>query len=268
MQVFGTTIGWDVIIFLTVVMPFFLIILAIFSWASKPRPYSAREMKRVQEEIEEKAKRPKPPWADDPIAKSIEWTGTAAFGSDYDLNPKGIMARISSAGANRIEFKQLTASAWYAWMLFFGTVGFVIVLIESGSFARAILAPLICLTFNGIVWLAVRLTENSVVFDKQLGTYWRGKVSQAHTAAHDPSGVRGRISDIYALQLVCTRMYYGGSPRLGVESEHRETIVYELNLVLKDGTRISMVVLEDYDALDHDAKILAAFLQRPLWKPG
>jgi hypothetical protein len=35
----------------------------------------------------------------------------------------------------------------------------------------------------------------------------------------------------------------------------------------KDGTRLSTVCRDDYGGLDHDAKILAAFLQRPLWTP-
>jgi hypothetical protein len=30
---------------------------------------------------------------------------------------------------------------------------------------------------------------------------------------------------------------------------------------------MSTVCLDDYDGLDHDAQVLAAFLQRPLWKP-
>jgi hypothetical protein len=55
---------------------------------------------------------------------------------------------------------------------------------------------------------------------------------------------------------------------MGVDSTNKEFPTHELNLVLKDGTRLSMVCLDDYGSVDHDAKILAAFLQRPLWKPG
>jgi hypothetical protein len=244
----------------------FLIFFGLSWWTSHSKSYRAWEMKQAQREAAELESRPKPPWADDPIAKSIEWTGTSAFGSDPNPNPKGATVRIRSVSANRIEFGPTSAWAWHAWMLFFGAAGYLLAFISTGSFTTALLAPLLCGISSGMVWLARRSTGESLTFDKQLGLYWRGKGPSAPNAGETSSEPLGRISDIYALQLIGTRRFVG-NPRMGADSRHREYLTYELNLVLKDGKRLSTVCIDDYDGLNHDANILAAFLRRPLWKP-
>ena len=254
------------------VLSIFAIILLFFFgfdwWASRSKSYRAWEMKEAQRAIDELKRRPKPPWSDDPIAKSIEWTGTAAFGSDPSPNPKGAMIRIRSVSANRIEFQPGSAWPWHAWMLFFSAVGYVLALISTGSFTTALLAPLIGMSLSVMAWLFRLVTWETLVFDKRLGMYWLGKSQPPAQVIGAASTERlGRISDIYALQLISTRRYVG-DPRMGADSTNKEFPTHELVLVLQDGTRLSIVVLDDYGSIDHDAKILAAFLQRPLWKPG
>jgi hypothetical protein len=264
MQVFGTTIGWGEVIVLAMAVVFLLIMAVSHWWSSRRHPYSAREMRSVEEAIREKASRPKPAWADDPIARSIEWTGTNAFGADPSPNPKGAMVRITSASASRIAFQESSARAWYGWMTFFGVVGFVLVVISTGSFVKALLAPLVCAGLSVLVWWARR---DSLRFDKGLGMYWRGNTPPTAAAGTTSSHQVGRISDIYALQLIGTRRFIG-DPRMGAGSDHKEFLKYELNRVLKYGTRLSMVCCDDYDGLTRDARVLATFLQRPLWTPA
>jgi len=248
---------------------FAIILLIAFGlnwWVSNSKSYRAWALKEAQRERAERASRPGPPWADDPIAKSIEWTGTAAWGSDPSPNPKGAVVRIRSVSASRIEFQPGSARKWHATMLFLSAVGAILVYVATSSFTRALLAPLICMSLSVVVWLVRLVTGETLVFDKQLGMYWLGKSQPAPVVGAVSSGRLGRISDIYALQLVSTRRYVG-DPRMGAGSETKEFPTYELNLVLQDGTRLSTVCLDDYGSIDHDAKILAAFLQRPLWKP-
>jgi hypothetical protein len=244
-----------------------LTFVAVMWGASRSEAYWRWAAKDAERAAEEKASRPEPPWAGDPIAESIEWTGTSEFGADQSANPKGAMVRISSVSPNRIEFGLTSARPVYAWMLFFSAVGFFVILVELDSFATALLSPLLCMSFGGIVWLTRYLTHEPLVFDKRSGLYWRGRRSPARDRVVASSERMGRISDIHALQLIGTRRYVGGDPRMGAESDHREILTHELNLVLKDRRRLSTVCLDDYDGLDHDAQVLAAFLQRPLWKP-
>src|SRR6185436_11039445 len=58
-------------------------------------------MNYVREAQALEASRPMPSWADDPIANSLEWTGTSA----WKENPKGGAVRIHSFTDTRIEFQ-------------------------------------------------------------------------------------------------------------------------------------------------------------------
>jgi hypothetical protein len=254
------------VIFMLSIMAIIFLSFFGLSWLTSTKSYRAWAMRDAQRAEEERESRPKPPWADDPIAKSIEWTGTAAWGADPSPNPKGAMVRIGSVTSSRIEFQPTSARAVYGRAVFYGAAGFVLILSATGSFLTALLAPIICFGFGALIWLARLLTCESLVFDKHLGMYWRGKSPPNPAPGARSSEQHGRISDIYALQLISTRRFVG-DPRMGAGSDHKEFPTHELNLVLKDGTRLSTVCLDDYASLDHDAKILAAFLQRPLWYP-
>jgi len=94
------------------------------------RDWEKRELER---ELEERESRPKPPWADDPIAQSIEWTGTAAFGGDGAANPKGAVVRLVAVSASRMEFHPPSTRSWHVVMLFLGIVTYILVFISRRS---------------------------------------------------------------------------------------------------------------------------------------
>jgi hypothetical protein len=258
---------------LIVVPAFFaLIFLAFFGltwWTSHSKSYRAWELRELQRWIEEQERRPKPPWAEDPISNKIEWTGTAAWGADpsASANPKGAVVRIRSVSAGRIEFQPGSTRKFHAAMLFASAVSGILAYSKPGSFTHPLVFPLIFMSLSVMVWLFRQFTWEALVFDKQLGMYWLGKGDPPALVTGTASSHRlGRISDIHALQLITTRRFVG-DPRMGAGSTSKEFPTHELVLVLRDATRHSIVVLDDYGGLDHDAKILAAFLQRPLWKP-
>ncbi|HKQ97417.1 MAG TPA: hypothetical protein VJV75_06050 [Candidatus Polarisedimenticolia bacterium] len=234
---------------------------------TRTRFYRDWELKQALRELEERKIRPKPPWADDPIAQSIEWRGTAAFGADGIANPKGAVVRLGTVTAARIEFRPPSTRRWHLAMLFLSVAGYVLVFIATGSFTTALLAPFIGLLLSVVAELYTRSIADWLYFDRQLGIYWRGRTVPAPLAGAASTGKAGRLSDVYALQLVSTRRYVG-NPQVGVDgSGYKEFPTHELNLVLKDATRLSIVCDDDYGRLDRGAKVLADFLQRPLWKP-
>ncbi|MRR16802.1 MAG: hypothetical protein EG826_10145 [Deltaproteobacteria bacterium] len=235
--------------------------------ATKTTFYRDWEKKQRQREIEERKSRPKPSWADDPIAESIEWTGTAAFGAEPSANPKGAVVRLGAVGANRIGFSPPSTRRWHTAMLFMGVVGYILAFIGTGSFTTALLAPFICLMLSILAEFYTRSIADRLSFDRQLGIYWRGKTVPAPLTGAASTEKAGRISDVYALQLVSTRRYVG-NPRVGADgSGYKEFPTHELNLVLKDATRLSIVCDDDYGRIDRGARVLADFLQKPLWKP-
>jgi hypothetical protein len=244
-----------------------LISFGLMWWTTKTKFYRDWEKKQLQREIEERKSLPKPPWANDPIAKSIEWTGTAAFGAEPSANPKGAVVRLGAVSINRIEFRPPSTRRWHIAMLFMSIVSYILAFIGTGSFTTALLAPVICLMLSVLAEFYTRSIADRLHFDKHLGMYWRGKTVPAPLTSTASTEKAGRISDVYALQLVSTRRYVG-NPRVGVDgSSYKEFPTHELNLVLKDATRLSIVCDDDYGRIDRGAKVLADFLQKPLWKP-
>jgi hypothetical protein len=252
----------------------FLVFAGIFAVAigliwilSKTKFYRDWEKRELEREIKERKDLPKPPWADDPIAKSIEWTGTAAFAADGVVNPKGAVVRLGAVSANRIEFHPPSTRRWHVAMLFIGVVTYILASINTGSLTTALLAPFICLMLSVLAEFYTRSIADWLYFDKQLGMYWRGKTVPAPLTSTDSTETVGRISDIYALQIVSTRRYVG-NPQVGVDgSGYKEFPTHELNLVLKDAKRLSIVCDGDYGRIERGAKVIADFLQKPLWKP-
>lgn len=93
-----------------------------------------------------------------------------------------------------------------------------------------------------------------IVFDKHKGYFWRGRKPPYEAPNTDQLKDACHLSDIHALQLILKRCTNQGN-----YSSH------ELNLVLHDGTRINVL---DHGELAHiraDAKVLADFLDVPLW---
>jgi hypothetical protein len=249
-----------------VIVGVFAVPIGLFWLSTKTKFYRDWETKQIQRAIDERKNRPRPPWADDPIAKSIEWTGTAAFGADGRANPKGAVARLGTVSANRIEFRPPSTRRWHVAMIFISVVSYILV-VSTGSFTTALTGPLICLMLSVLAEFYTRSIADWLYFDKQLGSYWRGKTVPAPLTSTASTERAGRISDVYALQLVSTRRYRG-NPQVGVDgSGYKEFPTHELNLVLKDATRVSLVCDADYARIDRGAKALADFLQKPLWKP-
>lgn len=245
----------------------FVVVLTLLWLLPKTKFHRDWEKKELQREIEERQNRPKPPWADDPIAESIEWTGTAAFGEDGLANPKGAVVRLAKVSANRVEFHPPSTRRWHFAMLFIGVLAYILALIMPGAFPNAVVLPLICLMLSIVAEVYTRSIADWLYFDKALGRYWRGKTVPAPLTSTASSEKAGRISDVYALQLISTRRYRG-NPQVGVDgSGYKEYPTHELNLVLKDATRLSIVCDDDYGRIERGAKTLADFLQKPLWKP-
>ena len=147
-------------------------------------------------------------------------------------------------------------------MLVIGVAGAGLIYFATHSFTTALLAPGMFMGFSFVVWLVLHLVRKPLVFDKRLGIYWEGSQETARFIGDGSAKLAGRIADIYALQLVSTYRWVG-TP--GADTNHEPRNTYELNLVMKDGARRSIVRLDDFDSLKKDAKVLADFLEKDLW---
>jgi hypothetical protein len=99
-----------------------------------------------------------------------------------------------------------------------------------------------------------------IVFDRQVGRYWRGS-----TTPTDEHAVA--LTDIHALQII--EKWIEGTKSAETEhspGDHSPSYwSFELNLVTTDGQRHNVVDHGDLEGLREDAESLCDFLQIPLW---
>ena len=105
----------------------------------------------------------------------------------------------------------------------------------------------------GDLAFANRRRFTRLTFDKDLG-YYRGSRDPDEVEEHSSMDNYTRLERIHALQILSHRSS-GGRALCG----------YELNLVLKDGTRVNLLDHRDIDLIRKDAADLGGFLGKPVW---
>ncbi|MCI5139081.1 MAG: hypothetical protein D3922_11850 [Candidatus Electrothrix sp. AR1] len=94
-----------------------------------------------------------------------------------------------------------------------------------------------------------------VVFDKRKGFFWKGRKVPYESGNWRDRKDCARLGEIHALKLIAER----------ISGKDRSYYSYEINLVMKDGSRIQVVDHGDKNKVQEDAKALAEFLGKPLW---
>jgi hypothetical protein len=154
-------------------------------------------------------------------------------------------------------------------MIMLGIAGLIASLGMFGPLDRAISHPLgpgsgilllsvasLLLALAGI--LTLRAGRDRLVFDRQLGMYWKGFGEPDPSRDAPKHAVSGRLYNIHALQILSewvTPAHEWGSP-------YRR---FELNLVLQDGARIFLMDHLDPSIIKLRANQLATFLRVPVW---
>ena len=193
----------------------------------------------------------------DEVAARTAWTPAKSGGASFNTH-------LLTLGPARAEFRA-TKGAWAFYLAFFVT-GVVTLIGSSVAIVLGFRSDLdawfmIFLPFlvGGVFTVAggFMLYHGAapIVFDKQRGEYWKGRASPADAGAHRAVKQHARLDRIHALQMVaelCT-------------SDDSSYYSYELNLVLKDATRLNVIDHGRLDELRRDADALARFLDKPLW---
>ncbi len=115
--------------------------------------------------------------------------------------------------------------------------------------------------FFGIGALMMYFGSVPFVFDKRVGYLWKGRKKPASDAVekHSPKKI-ALIDEVHAIQLlyelVKTRSQTTGTKYVDT---------YEMNIVIGDGSRVSVVRYGDKESLLKDAEKLSIFLGKPIW---
>ena len=192
---------------------------------------------------------------EDPIAERTEWTPAKGGGASFTTR------RLVQVHPDRPEFRPtLGARAFYLVFLLVGLgVGIGVPVHEGltgtltiGSLTFPLVFGLIFATAGGLMYY---FGTKPIRFDKSSGYYWRGRKDPSLPLAGAAPKDSVRIEEIHALQILSEYCSGGDSSYYS----------YELNLVLKDGSRMNVVDHGKYDRLLEDAEVLANFLDVPIW---
>ncbi len=130
----------------------------------------------------------------------------------------------------------------------------------SGSSAVFILIPLI---FSGVGIFMLRSFTTPIVFSKRKGYFWKGRVEESQRIERADLKVKCKLVEIEAVQVIAewVRSRSSGSSGSGNSSYYS----YEINLVLKDASRLNVVDYGNYRGVVDSAQKLSRYLNVPLW---
>ena len=193
---------------------------------------------------------------DDPVALEADWTPAASGGASFRTH------RLIQPSASRVEFAPtLGARVFYLVFLIVGLalLCFQInrICIEQVGFAgQDTLVPILVGAVFAVVGACLYWFGTTPrVFDQGLAAYWQGRKVPTPMDLVERGDSSAPLSSIHALQLLSE--FVSGSK----SSYHS----YELNLVLKDGSRINVVDHGNLERLRSDANTLSKFLDKPIW---
>ncbi len=157
-------------------------------------------------------------------------------------------------GASRLEFQVLPeAVSLFVYFMIIGTVAFFIIVSQprlSAGMIGVALGSVLLFLGSGLVIFYI---TTPLVFDKIRGFFWRGHKKPDDVCARQRPDSCARLGEIHALQIL--------EKRNRMQSE----VVYELNLVLRDATRIHLTDQANLATIREYAETLSHFLERPVW---
>lgn len=194
--------------------------------------------------------------ADDPIAKLTDWSPAKGGGTNIKTH------NLHQVHGQRLEFRCSIGLILFCGVFIAIGIGALIgasVLFMKGDqqvdLGALIGLPIFGLFFGAIGFFLLRSGLTPTVFDLGQGYYCKDRRKPEHMM--DPSQLKNyaRLEQIHAIQLI---------------SEHCSTknssyASYELNLVLKDGSRLNVIDHGNLTTIRRDAQTLATFLGKPLW---
>ena len=195
----------------------------------------------------------------DPIAEKISWAPLKGGGTNFKTR------KFVKVNENRVVFERTLMMKIFPWIFICGPFIVFIIIYGKGElivnineiFSQTnsiLLVPLVLLSLGVFMFFK---TKKSIVFDKRYGYYWKGKAEpETYNLTENKNFVR--LSDIYAIQLI--REYISNTSKSG-----GSYYSYEINLVLKDESRVNVVDHGHKKSIVEDSRLLADFLNVPVW---
>lgn len=192
----------------------------------------------------------------DPVAEQVEWTPLKGGGANFCTH------KLVVEYPNRVVFRASAgAMLFYLAFLLVGLgvlIGFPINGLLKGTFEFSkdtIITGAFGTVFGVIGGVMLYYGTQPIVFDKQSGYFWKGRKNPGEVYRTDAIKCWAELEEIHALQLISE--YCSG--------DKSSYYSYELNLVMKDGSRINVIDHGKHKRIRADAETLSEFLDKPVW---
>ncbi len=214
-----------------------------------------RKLKKRLEAFSHEPLKIDPAIFNDPLALTISWEPAKKGGNNFPT-----FKQIES-DPNIIVFRPTYLSLFFYSFFFLSGCFIIGVAIKHLLFDYEVINLFYLIPFFiGLVFTFIGLRfiikeSAPLVFDKYAGYFYKGWTRPDFVSSLHSSKSTVTLDSIYALQLLaelCT-------------AKNSRYYSYEINLVLRDGTRINVIDHSNLTQIRKDAQMLSAFLGVPLW---
>lgn len=229
--------------------------ISVFQGYKRVGEARASAARRANRPAETAASGPPPDSADDPVARALDWTPLKGGGANFRTHT------LVDDGRGRLVIRASWQTLAFGWLfiLMGGGIGGAFAVqsvMQSKPLTETVFPVLIGLVFAGAGGLILHFMGSPRVFDLAGGRFWKGRAGGGgiRGPSRTVAGVTS-LSDVHALQVL--REYCRG--------DKSSYYSYELNLVLKDGSRVNVMDHGDPERLTGDAQRIARYLGVPVW---
>lgn len=187
---------------------------------------------------------------DDPVALVTSWEPAKRGGANFKTR------RLVQDGSN-ILFKPTVTSILFP-LIFIG-IGIALpvkTVYDGGNIDPLLL--LLPLMFCGIGGVFLYSTFIPITFDGREKLFWRGRTDPKTAIRQGKKVEYTRFDSIHAVQIISEWVRSSGKNSSSYYS-------YELNLVLKDGSRVNVIDHGKLSDIRSDAELLGTYLSVPIW---
>lgn len=190
---------------------------------------------------------------DDEVAAKTDWERANRGGTNVGSHI------LRETSPTRAEFKVSAMALLQPVLFVIGGIG-VYIFINISHFGQDPMISLASIPIAGsIIFIGLfkiyRWTEPRV-FDRTMNCYWRGRKQPDPVNVQD-SNKSCLLNDIHAIQLL--------KESLGNARNGGGYASFELNLILKDSSRLNVVDHSNHSQVRADAEKLSQFLNVPVW---
>ncbi len=187
----------------------------------------------------------------DPMAEKIEWHPMKPGGANFKTHV------LKQKSVNIYKYAPSIGALLFSGLFF--VIGVVMLLVGLGVIFNNADAPFILVIFGGIFalvgYFAFKQMSTPIQFNVTHGYLWMGnKKPQLAGNVKDQQKVI-YFSEIHAIQIISER----------IKSNKSSYDSYEINFVLRDGTRFHVIDHGNHQHILQDVSILSKIINKPIW---